>query len=228
MVVHSKGRLIFGPSRFLGYVGNTLEAHERNDGKDGRDTNDAISAVLGTEPASDDFLEAHYKAFCARIGVTPNRTGSFGVQRKYWFIGGSLSGIEPSAEFAETEREQLVLARVGQGRFRQNLIDMWGGCSITGCKVFEVLRASHIKAWKDCSDEERLDPYNGLLLLPNLDVLFDNGYVSFLDDGRLIVSPSLSPADAKTLGVHGNMRLKVSPRHRKYLAHHRENVFRDW
>ena len=87
-----------------------------------------------------------------------------------------------------TEAEALVKARVGQGKFRNNLIEYWKGCSVTNCKYITILIASHIKPWKDSSNKERLDVYNGLLLLPNIDKLFDKGYISFRDTGKIMIS----------------------------------------
>jgi hypothetical protein len=73
----------------------------------------------------------------------------------------------------KSEREVLIMARRGQGKFRNDLFDQWGGCAVTGCKVPEVLRASHIKPWKRCAGkEDRLDPHNGLLLSATLDALW--------------------------------------------------------
>jgi putative restriction endonuclease len=66
----------------------------------------------------------------------------------------------------ETTRDSVIKSRLGQGEYRRNLIEVWGGCSVTGCKTIEILRASHIKPWRFSSNSERLDPYNGLLLLP--------------------------------------------------------------
>jgi hypothetical protein len=95
-----------------------------------------------------------------------------------------------------TIKTQLIQARIGQGHFRDNLLKLWNGaCAITGCTVKHILRASHIKPWKDSSNEERLDPYNGLLLTANLDALFDKHLISFDDDGRMLV--------AKQIGVSG-------------------------
>jgi putative restriction endonuclease len=128
-----------------------------------------------------------------------------------------------------TEAERLVVQRVGQNLFRSALLDFFGGrCCVTGLAVPELLRASHIKPWADCtSDEERLDVFNGLLLAPNLDALFDCGWITFDEAGQVIVSAKL-PADAREcLGVSGAWRIDtLSPRHRCYLAYHRERVFR--
>ncbi len=125
---------------------------------------------------------------------------------------------------SDTERTSVVQSRVGQGRFRDRLIQYWGGCSATGCEVIELLRASHIKPWRISSNEERLDHDNGLLLVPNLDTAFDTGYISFADDGNILVSHLLSDQDRDRLGIHTDIRLckPLNSQQRKYLQCHRE------
>ena len=128
----------------------------------------------------------------------------------------------------EKERQAVVKARIGQGEFRDTLIRNWDGCSVTGCDVLDLLVASHIKPWRDCTPVEALDMPNGLLLLPNLDKAFDKGYVSFDDNGKIKISPQLTPEDSQVLGISPDMNLrKIYPQHCEYLAYHREHVFRD-
>lgn len=69
----------------------------------------------------------------------------------------------------ETEKTSLINARIGQGKYRKDLINLWGGCSVTGYEDYKMLVASHIKPWSFSTNSERLDKFNGLLLLPNLD-----------------------------------------------------------
>jgi hypothetical protein len=76
----------FAPSRFLGYVNNSLEQHEKNNTKDGRVTNPAIDTILNKKPDSIQELEECYIDFCNKLGIVPNKTGAFGVARKYWQI----------------------------------------------------------------------------------------------------------------------------------------------
>jgi transposase len=59
------------------------------------------------------------------------------------------------------------------------------------------LRASHIRPWRDSDNEARLDGENGLLLTPTIDHLFDRGFISFEDDGRLLISPVAHPQSWK-------------------------------
>ncbi len=128
-----------------------------------------------------------------------------------------------------TEAERLVIQRVGQAIFRESLIDYWHGrCAVTGLDVLPLLRASHIKPWAECeSDAERLDVFNGLLLAPHLDALFDGGWISFDEDGGALVSPELSGHQQALLGVQPGWRLAELPEpQNNYLAWHRREIFR--
>jgi len=114
-------------------------------------------------------------------------------------------------------------ARIGQSWYREKLMQIWQGrCAVTGCDQPELLRASHIVAWKDAAGHERLDPANGLLLVAHLDAAFDRGLISFADDGRLLPSASLSPATRQHLGISSAPRLcHVPALTAAYLARHR-------
>jgi hypothetical protein len=128
-----------------------------------------------------------------------------------------------------TEAERLVVQRVGQDLFRGALLDYWRGrCCVTGLAVQELLRASHIKPWAQCdSDNERLDVFNGLLLAPHLDALFDGGWVTFEDSGDLLVSSALPPAAVALFRLTESVRIRyVTQQHRRYLAFHRAQVFK--
>ena len=125
-----------------------------------------------------------------------------------------------------TTREALVAARLGQGKYRAELLARWGEqCAVTGCPVTEVLRASHARPWSDSDDSQRLDPDNGLPLVANLDALFDAGLISFTSTGAMLVSPCLAKEHRAMLGVPANLRKRPSPYQAKYLQYHAENVF---
>jgi hypothetical protein len=128
-----------------------------------------------------------------------------------------------------TEAERLVVQRVGQDIFRQGLMEYWEGrCAITGLAIPELLRASHIKPWADCeSDAERLDVYNGLLLAPHLDALFDQGFITVGDEGEVIISQALDAPSRKLMGIvePASWRILLAG-HRGYLTWHRAHVFR--
>jgi hypothetical protein len=114
-----------------------------------------------------------------------------------------------------TEAERLVIQRIGQDVFRDALMDYWGGrCPMTGITDPALLRASHIVAWSDCNDEQRLDVHNGLLLSALWDAAFDQGLVSFADDGTPLIGSKLSETARKTLGVDA-----VAPLHGLHASH---------
>jgi hypothetical protein len=123
-----------------------------------------------------------------------------------------------------TERQELVRARVGQGRFRKGVVQQWQRCAVTGYDAPDLLVASHIKPWRVSTNEERLDAFNGLLLVPTIDKVFDRGYVSFSEDGELCISASLR--QPSVLGILAGVRVQLRERHQRYMEFHREFVFR--
>ena len=130
------------------------------------------------------------------------------------------------ARLSATERQAVTKARIGQGTFRQQLLEMWQGCAVTDIRLQNVLRASHIKPWRFSTNSERLDPYNGLLLLPQYDQLFDKGLISFDDQGTLIRSRAIQRLEPRKLGIDVNDRLRaLSTQHRAFLEYHRTEVF---
>lgn len=127
----------------------------------------------------------------------------------------------------ETTKDALVKARIGQGRWRRDLLKHWSGkCAVTGLDVEALLRASHIKPWRDSDNRERLDVLNGFLLSPAYDAAFDSGLISFADNGRIIISPNLTANQLLAAGISDTARLSsLVDAHRSYLAHHRGSVF---
>ena len=117
---------------------------------------------------------------------------------------------------------------MGQDVFRKKLDERWHGrCAVTGISAREVLRASHIKPWMDSTDEERMDPNNGLLLSANLDALFDKGLITFNPDGRILLSGKLTADDREKLVLTESMSLKQrTPEQDKYMEYHREKIFK--
>ena len=124
-----------------------------------------------------------------------------------------------------TEIETLIKARLGQGRFRRKLLELYPNCPLTGLDVQSLLIASHIKPWSKCNNEERLDPSNGLMLAPNIDALFDSGLITFETDGTIKISPKIDPENQERLGIFPDMKLKIRPKSKKYFEYHRSHVF---
>jgi putative restriction endonuclease len=126
----------------------------------------------------------------------------------------------------ETTRETVVRARIGQGQFREELLELWRGCAVTGIDRADLLRASHIKPWRSSSNVERLNRHNGLLLLPQYDHLFDRGYITFDETGRLEPSPAIVTLPPERLGIEMAARLRhMAAEHLPFLEYHRRAVF---
>jgi putative restriction endonuclease len=130
------------------------------------------------------------------------------------------------ADIPETEKEQLIRARRGQGLFRQRVLELSPRCAITGVEDQSFLTASHIKPWKDCSNVERLDGHNGLMLAPHADRLFDRGWISFEDDGQLLADESALPI-LEAWGIALSLNVGAfTVRQAHFLAYHRAEVFK--
>lgn len=93
-----------------------------------------------------------------------------------------------------TEKEVRAKHRLGQEFFRHMLLDIYNSkCCISGLEIPEVLRASHIVPWAE-REETRLDPADGLCLSATYDAAFDKHLISFDEDYRLVLSPTLKYA----------------------------------
>jgi hypothetical protein len=125
------------------------------------------------------------------------------------------------------ERHQIVKSRRGQGVFRDNVESREPKCRITGVSNPRYLTASHIKPWRKSSDTEKIDGNNGLMLAPHVDFLFDRGFISFEDDGTLIVSDLIEDGALESWGIPPEMNVgSFSPEQAVFLKFHRENVLK--
>lgn len=121
-----------------------------------------------------------------------------------------------------TERKIIINSRVGQGYYREQILEKWSyKCAITGFNLKKILIASHIVPWKDATDEERLDPENGILLSPNYDTLFDKHLITFEENGSILFSSSIPIEELKKLGIQTNAKIKVNDEMKSYLKRHK-------
>ena len=136
--------------------------------------------------------------------------------------------VVSEAGMSSIDREVTAKSRgIAQRVFRGNLLRLWqGSCAVTSVQEPRVLRSSHIKPWADSSVHEKVDHFNGLLLVPNLDALFNEGLVSFRDDGQIMVSTDWRKDDQRRMHVAPDLRLRtVHPESSRYLAFHRDVIF---
>ena len=126
-----------------------------------------------------------------------------------------------------TESEAKTKIRVGQSKFREKLEPIWhNACPICGIRLRDTLRASRAKPWKDCSNEERLDPYNGILLCCNHDSLYNKGYISFNVKGKILISEKMEEKDYDKFLLNADVKIPTEVEHKPYFSWHRKYIFK--
>lgn len=126
-----------------------------------------------------------------------------------------------------TEKDQLIKARLGQGKFRKNVSKLETKCRVTGVSEKNLLIASHIKPWRLASNSERLDGHNGLLLAPHIDKLFDQGWITFSDNGDLVCLANEIDVVLNQWGIHLPINVGVfNQKQAAYLSYHRDHIYR--
>ncbi len=136
--------------------------------------------------------------------------------------------VRLNIEIPETTRLAIVKARVGQGIFRDEVSKIEKHCRLTGVEDADHLVASHIKPWKDSDNRERLSGQNGLMLTPTPDHLFDKGFISFGDDGRLLYAARVNRAALAKMKVpeEGFAAGRFNPAQVEFLRYHRSYIFK--
>lgn len=125
------------------------------------------------------------------------------------------------------DKEAVVKVRVNQGDFRDQLLKRYDSCCLCGVDHPQLLVASHIKPWAECEPDEKLDVNNGFLLCPSHDKLFDLGYISFSDDGTIIISKELGEINQLLMNINDSMKISLAEKNKKYLEYHREHIFKN-
>ena len=136
--------------------------------------------------------------------------------------------IQNDTSIPETERIAIVKSRIGQGFFREKLLEKYSGkCIITGIDHPKLLIASHIKPWAASTNEERIQVDNGLLLSATYDRLFDSGLITFDRTGRIFISSLLSSENITRLQLTPQTAysLLMSQQMVQHLEYHGDMVF---
>jgi putative restriction endonuclease len=131
-----------------------------------------------------------------------------------------------NSQESTTVKAQLIDARVGQGLFRNEVEKIENRCRVTGLRNKSFLIASHIKPWRSSTNAERLDGHNGFLLSPHVDKLFDKGYISFNDNGKILLANSkelLPILNIWSLDPHSNVG-SFSKKQKDFLCYHRDEI----
>lgn len=116
--------------------------------------------------------------------------------------------------------------RLGHAKFKEKLTNYWGNkCAVLGLKnpdSGKFLIASHIIPWSIANENDKVQQFNGLLLSPHLDRLFDAGYISFDDYGKLLYKLEYSEL-LEQMAIPSDSKLrKLDKKHIPFLRKHRE------
>ena len=192
-------------------------------------------------------------SFKKYVGLTPNKTINERVQRddRFYRIIPGLYGLEvhldkipiqyqpnrileneildnpAPKDVSSTSKIIQYSVRIGQEKFRRNLLKEISFCPVTGISDKRLLTASHIKPWRVSNDNEKLDTNNGFILSPSIDKIFDIGLISFKSDKSLLISKSLDKSNIASIGIEpGKIYSELPIENRiKYLEYHRNLVF---
>ena len=187
---------------------------------------DWVPTVLAEMPPIHSPFHSGAKPNQGYLYELPNSVGEHIIhlaQQQGVDLAANANLAAPIPDGAETTRQQLTAARVGQGKFRRDLLARWSSsCAVLGIKRPELLRASHIKPWTSSNNLERLDPANGLLLSAMYDNAFDALLISFADNGQLLLAPDFSAMEAIACGIDPKARIEIKdPVTLRYLGDHR-------
>lgn len=124
------------------------------------------------------------------------------------------------------ERNAVIKARVNHSVFRKRLLEKYSHCVLCGVSHQSLLNASHIIPWSDCNGKDRTNVNNGLLLCSGHDRVFDRGYISFDEEGRIMISDELSAEDCLFTNINKNMRIEMNDEMKHFMAYHRAKIYK--
>lgn len=143
------------------------------------------------------------------------------------FLNKEIENIELPIEILNTSKIIQQTIRIGQEKFRRNLLNDISFCPVTGITDKRILLASHIKPWRVSDNNERLDKNNGFIFSPTIDKLFDIGLITFDNNKSLLISKALDKDNIKYIGLEQKKiyhNLPVESRI-QYLEYHRNYIF---
>lgn len=147
------------------------------------------------------------------------------------YVKDNIISLKPIVELEQNEKSKVRDPYL-QHLYKIELINEYkkiyktkdASCVLEGLP-YPVLIASHIKPYKVSEQNERFDSNNGLLLSKNMDSLFDLGYITFDDNGKVITSPKLNSKVAEYVKQFKLDPIIYTAKRKQYMNYHRKNVF---
>ena len=135
--------------------------------------------------------------------------------------------INMRTDIGPTQKTQMINSRRGQGVFKAQVRQIERACRITQVTNPRHLIASHIKPWRKSNDAEKISGYNGLLLAPHIDHLFDKGFISFESNGNLILSSQLDNSILKKWSIDKGVNVgRFKNEQQQFLEYHRDVILK--
>ena len=178
-----------------------------------------------------DLIRAMALPFVSYISVMKLKRSEDGELLFYWRPFADFTQMA-SMQFAEQnygkgKQQESSRNRKSQVKYREELYNEFKHCPFTHIDEFKLLIASHIKPHAVSTKKEQADPNNGLMLSPLYDKLFDKGYISFKENGELLISDWLSPQNRSRISFEYSPEdLFLNEQRKEYLKYHRVNVFK--
>ena len=165
-----------------------------------------------------------FMSFCEWLKKNNKKIEGYKLEDEYYKNAKEVEDKIEKLNLQGIDKEAVDKRRVNQGIFKEQLLCRYSHCCLCNVTQKDFLIASHIKPWKDSDENERLDIDNGLLLCPNHDKAFDRGYISFDDNGLIIISGELDDTNRVFLNLRQDMSIKLTDGNREYLKYHRKNI----
>ena len=123
--------------------------------------------------------------------------------------------------------------RINQDFFRAAILAAYEEqCCITGFNIPQMLIASHIKPWKECTPSEKVNPRNGLCINAFHDRAFDRGFLTITGKFAIKISPRIkqdnNPAIKKWLTDYDGKQITLPEKfipQQDFLNWHEKNIF---
>ena len=127
---------------------------------------------------------------------------------------------------AETELAARLKMQQGKEQHRHNMLPLWEGrCALCGTGLNVLLNASSSKPWKDSTDQERINPFNGVLLCRNHDAMYQHGLIAFDGKGRVHISKQISEEDYDVNGLASLNKISVKKENLPFFRWHKKHLF---
>jgi len=144
------------------------------------------------------------------------------------FYGGLITGTKKSYEaLAKTLKDERGdKVRKGQEKYREQVFNRYSYCVVTHVTDPNLLVACHIKDYAKCNQLEQYDKFNGLTMTPTIHSLFDMGYLTFDENGKMILSDFFRNNDRRCLNLYGkSISIPLTKEMIPYLNWHNEHTF---